>query len=210
MNEQAEADEQAAEGESLLEASAGEQPRPDPGSDSMDPLDRTLDEDLDESDEPRSVEALEAELQALREQSLRAKADYQNLKRRTQSDYEAGLKRTLQPLIDELLLVLDYLELALASPTTTDEARNLATGVEMTRVKLLQALESIEVHPIPAGGTFDPRLHDATASRAEADAEPGTILATTRKGYTWRELVLRPAQVVVAAAPETDAAGERG
>lgn len=203
MSEQARADEQAERG-SPAEAPTGGQPEP-----VSDPMDRTVDEDLEESDEPRSVEALEAELEALREQSLRAKADYQNLKRRTQNDYEAGLKRTLQPLIDELLLVLDYLELALASPTTTDEARNLATGVEMTRVKLLQALESIEVHPIPAGGTFDPRLHDAAASRVEADAQPGTILATTRKGYTWRELVLRPAQVVVAAAPEADAAEER-
>lgn len=174
-----------------------------------DPMDTTVDEDLDENDEPRTVEALEAELETLREQSLRAKADYQNLKRRTQSDYEAGLKRTLQPLIDELLLVLDYLELALASPTTTDEARNLATGVEMTRVKLLQALESIEVYAIPAGGSFDPRLHDATASRVEPGAEPGTILSTTRKGYTWREQVLRPAQVVVAAASGADAAPER-
>lgn len=155
------------------------------------------------------LQALEAEVESLREKWLRAQADYQNLRRRGQSDYEAGLKQTLTPLLDELLLVLDFLELALASPTTTPEAKNLATGVEMTRVKLLQALESVEVYPITTEGIFDPKLHDASESRLDPGAAPGTILETKRRGYTWKELVLRPAQVVVATGGDDESAEEK-
>jgi len=152
----------------------------------------------------KRIQELETEVEALREQGKRAQADYQNLRRRSRIEHEVGLKRTLEPLLHELFLVLDYLELALASPATTEETRNLATGVEMTRVKLLQALESVDVHPVPSEGIFDPLLHDAAETRTEPGAKPGTILETTRKGYTWKEQVLRPAQVVVAAAPEPD------
>lgn len=168
---------------------------------------RPTDEETDAREEPEQAQAraqdLEPELEALREQVLRAQADYQNLKRRAQSDYEAGIKRTLRPLVDELLLVLDFLELALASPATTPEARNLALGVEMTRTKLLQALEQVEVQPLVVGQRFDPALHEATETRAAPEVEPGTILAVKRKGFTWKEQVLRPAQVVVAAEPDS-------
>ena len=162
------------------------------------------DEGAPRYDEPEQAESrpqseLEADLEALREQVMRAQADYQNLKRRVQSDYEAGLRRTLRPLVDELLLVLDFLELALATPATTPDARNLAAGVELTRAKLLQSLEGIDVRPIVVGKRFDPALHEATESRQQASAAPGTILAVKRKGYSWKEQVIRPAQVVVAA-----------
>ena len=155
--------------------------------------------DEPEQADTRPQSELEADLEALREQVMRAQADYQNLKRRVQSDYEAGLKRTLRPLVDELLLVLDFLELALASPAGTPDARNLATGVELTRAKLLQALEGIDVRPLVVGERFDPALHEATETRNVESSEPGTILAVKRKGYTWKEQVIRPAQVVVAA-----------
>ncbi len=156
-------------------------------------------EAADERGTAEAADVVESELAALREQVLRAQADYQNLRRRTQHDYEAGLRRTLRPLIDELLLVLDFLELALSSPTTNDESRNLAAGVRMTQAKLVQALEAIDVRPIALGERFDPLLAEATETRAEPGAAPGTVLAVTRKGYTWKEQVLRPAQVVVAA-----------
>lgn len=148
------------------------------------------------------VRALRRENEELRERWMRAQADYKNLRRRGLEDLEKSLQRSLRPLLEELLLVLDFLELALASPTTTDESRNLATGIEMTRTKFLQALESAEVHPIPGEGRFDPALHEATGTRPAEEVEPGTILETTRRGYTWRGSVLRPAHVVVAADDE--------
>jgi molecular chaperone GrpE len=144
---------------------------------------------------------LEARCEELQQRLLRAQADYQNSRRRAQTEIESALFRTLQPLLDELLLVADYLDMALAAPAQGPEARNLAAGVELTRSKLLQALELSDVRPIPTAGRFDPAWHEAAESRSALDAEPGTILATVRPGYTWQGRVLRPARVIVAADP---------
>ena len=137
--------------------------------------------------------------QELEAKALRAHADYQNLKRRAQADLEAGLRRQMTPLLDDLLLVLDFLDMALASPATHEETKNLAMGVEMTRNKFVQALEASDVVAIDTTGKFDPTLHDAAEAIDDPDQEPGTILATLRRGYKWQEQVLRPAQVRVVA-----------
>lgn len=145
------------------------------------------------------VAELESECEELRTKWMRAQADYQNLKRRNAAEYEMGLKRALNPLFTDLLLVADYLDMALAMEPTSDEAKNLAMGVEMTRTKLLQSLEGAEVHPIATEGVFDPELHEATGTEEREDLPPGTILRVVRKGYTWRETVLRHAHVIVVA-----------
>ena len=152
-------------------------------------------------DSPPRASELEARCADMEARWLRAQADYQNLRRRTQQELDSALFRTLQPLLDELLLVMDYLDMALAAPATNAESKALAAGVELTRSKLSQALELVDVRTVPTGGTFDPALHEAGESRASADKPPGTILATTRPGYTWQGRILRPARVVVAAAP---------
>jgi molecular chaperone GrpE len=142
----------------------------------------------------------------------RAQADYQNLRRRLQGDIDAAVQRSKQSLLQELLLVVDYLEMALAAPLATEEAKNLAAGVEMTRTALLRALEREGVKPLAETGAFDPAFHEAVESIPADDGPPGRILATLRRGYTAGGHVLRPAQVRVAAAPartededETDA-----
>lgn len=159
------------------------------------------------SDEPAGASALEARCAELEARWLRTQADLQNVRRRAQQELDSALLRTLQPLLDELLLVLDFLDMALSAPTTTAEARTLAAGVGMTRAKLVQALELCDVRPIATTGTFDPSRHEAGESRASAEHAPGTILATLRPGYTWQGRILRPARVAVAAAPK-DAGAE--
>lgn len=154
------------------------------------------------------IAELESRCEDLEARWLRAQADYQNTRRRAQQELEGELLRTMQPLLDELLLVGDFLDMALSAPTTTPEARNLAAGVQMTRAKLTQALESVDVRPIDTTGTFDPTRHEAAETRAAEGAAPGSILATLRGGYTWQGRILRPARVVVAAAGGTgDRAG---
>lgn len=129
----------------------------------------------------------------------RAQADYQNLRRRAVTETDAAVRREIQPLLEELLLVLDFLEMALSSAAESEDARNLALGVEMTRTKLVQALEAAGVESIPTEGLFDPRIHEAVQTRRDENAEPGTVVETVRKGYRWHGHVLRPARVVVAA-----------
>jgi len=150
------------------------------------------------------IAELEAKCADLEAQALRAQADYRNLRRRSLIDGEAESKRLMQPLLEELLLTLDFLDLALASPATNEETRNLALGVQMTHAKFVQALESAQVREVPTRGAFDPTMHDAVDTRVVEGAEPGTIVETRRKGYIWQGSVLRPAQVVVVARPEAE------
>lgn len=155
-------------------------------------------------------ESLE-ELRAQRDEFLaswqRAQADYKNLRRRSQAELEAGVRRALQPLLEDLLLVLDHLDLALSSPAESEDARNLAAGVGLVRAQLVSALERAEVREVDASVAFDPERHQAVATVPTAEAEPGTVVDVVRKGYLWRDAVLRPAQVRVAA-PPTEGSGE--
>lgn len=160
--------------------------------------------------EPRTAEsALEAELQELRRRNedlqatcLRAQADYQNLRRRQLADIEAAVRRSQAPQLENLLLVLDHLEMALATEWETAEAKTLAAGVQMTRDQLLQALEREEVRPISTQGDFDPSLHEAVGTVETDEQPPGTILGVVRSGWTYRGAVLRPAHVKVATLPD--------
>ncbi|MAE28153.1 MAG: nucleotide exchange factor GrpE [Planctomycetes bacterium] len=129
----------------------------------------------------------------------RAQADYKNLRRRTLADIDSAVRRATQPLLLALLTAIDHLEMALAAPTESEEARNLAIGVGMTRDELLKSLETHGVKPIPEGGEFDPELHQAMATVQSDELEPGQIAATIRTGYKWGEHVLRHAQVQVVA-----------
>jgi molecular chaperone GrpE len=159
---------------------------------------------------PESVGDFEAVLRE-RDEYLaswkRAAADYQNLRRRLQSDLESAIARQKTGILSDLLLVLDYLDMALATPVTTDEGRNLHAGVEATRTALFAVLEREGARPIPDTGTFDPAIHDCVARVDVEGVEPGTIVEVLRRGYRLEGRILRPAQVKVAGATD-DSPGE--
>lgn len=147
------------------------------------------------------IASLEARCAELDDKAMRSMADYKNLRKRMFADSEAAVLRQLQPMLEELLFVLDFLDMALASTCESQDAKNLAMGVQMTRTKFAQVLEASDVKEIGTDGLFDPSLHDAKGAREEPGAEEGQILEVQRRGYTWQSKVLRPAQVIVAAAP---------
>ncbi|MHC4262632.1 MAG: nucleotide exchange factor GrpE [Planctomycetota bacterium] len=161
-----------------------------------------LPDDLDE------VDALRLELAETVSKWQRAQADYQNLKRRTQTDVENRLRRTMEPLLRNLLLVLDHLDMALMSPTESQDAKNLAIGVEMVRKQMMTALEESDVEPIEERGAFDPELHQAVGEVQSEEHEPGTIVETVRRGYRWRGRALRHGEVRVAAAQDGEQEAE--
>jgi len=131
----------------------------------------------------------------------RSQADYQNMRRRMQQELEAHARRGKQPLLSDMLLIMDQLELALAIPATNDEADGFRAGIELTRGQLMRSLENEGVTPVPVKGAFDPAVHQAMATVETTDVEPGEIVETMRRGYTWGDTVLRYAQVCVAAGP---------
>ncbi|HUR27187.1 MAG TPA: nucleotide exchange factor GrpE [Planctomycetota bacterium] len=170
------------------------------------PAEEESEDSLADEDSPAddaAFEELTRERDDYRARWQRAQADFQNLRRRTQSDIDVAVRRSQQSLLDGLLLAIDQLDLALAAPRAGAAADQLARGVEMTRAELLRTLATAGVRPmadLTPGDRFDPALHQAVASIPSDERDPGTIVEVVRTGYSWGELVLRAAQVVVASA----------
>lgn len=148
------------------------------------------------------LEALRSERDEFEQKWLRAQADFQNLRRRMGAEIDAAVARAKSDVLTEAVTVLDYLDMALAAPVTTEEAKNLKIGVEMTRGQLQALFDRLGVTPIDATGSFDPALHQAVATVETDELEPGAIVDVVRGGYRMGETVLRYAQVRVAAAPD--------
>jgi molecular chaperone GrpE len=148
------------------------------------------------------LEKLKAERDDLLAQLARARADYQNLRKRTQVDIDNSVRRSLEGLLQGLVLVVDHLDLALSAPAKGEEAQALARGVELTREQLLRTLAQEGAEPVLDTDEFDPNVHEAVSTLVTSEHPPGTIVAVLRRGWTWRGQVLRPAHVQVAAAPK--------
>lgn len=154
------------------------------------------------------LETARAERDEFEQKWLRAQADFQNLRRRTAEDVEAAVSRAKSEVLAEAITVLDYLDMALDAPVTTDEAKNLKVGVEMTRGQLQGLFDRLDVKPVVAEGIFDPALHQAVSTVETEEHEPGAIVDVVRGGWCMGDIVLRYAQVRVAAAPEAKETAE--
>jgi molecular chaperone GrpE len=166
-----------------------------------------------EAQEAQPVTAEEAA--ELKERLLRALADMENLRRRTQREVEDARKFAVTGFARDLLEVADNLGRALASvpPEAREQSefmKNLVLGVEMTGRSLQGAFEKHQVRRIEPqkGEKFDHKLHQAMFEVPTAEQAPGTIAQVVQGGYVIADRLLRPALVGVAkAAPQADAAG---
>ncbi len=151
-------------------------------------------------------EALIEENAKLKDEVMRAKADVQNIRRRSEQDVEKAHKFSTEKFARELLSVVDNLERAMASCPDSEEVKPFLEGVEMTQKSFLDTLKKFSVEAIdPEGHPFDPALHQAISMVDAPDAEPNTVLNVVQKGYTNHGRLLRPAMVVVSkAAPKVD------
>ena len=154
------------------------------------------DEDL-----AQSIEALTAELERTRQQQMRAVADYQNLRRRSEDERKEYARYTLTAVILNYLPVLDDLERALGSVDADIAGHRWVEGVRMVERKFRAVLEASGVQPIAADGEpFDPAQHEAVTY---APGPEGRVVAVIRAGYTVDGRVIRPAGVVVGNGQET-------
>ncbi len=158
-------------------------------------------------EEEAGSDAVEQDLAALLEDVTRERDEYLDLARRAKADFENYRKRATQQTADaekrgkadlarELLPAIDSLERALASADADADA--LAKGVSLVRDQLLATLERAGVEAYdPAGEKFDPSWHEALSTRPEEGVESGTVLETLDRGYRLDGQVLRAARVVV-------------
>jgi molecular chaperone GrpE len=140
----------------------------------------------------------QAELAAQEHQDayLRARADCDNMRKRSQTEIANAHKYAVENFVTELVPVKDSLEAALASETATVEA--LRSGVELTLRQLKAVFDKFSVKEVsPSGEKFDPHRHQAI-SMVDSSAEPNTVVQVLQKGYLLHDRVIRPALVTVA------------
>lgn len=127
-----------------------------------------------------------------------ARADLENLRKRSERHVKDAIKSANERLIGELLVILDDLELALKVGEKTGNKEALIEGIEMVLRKFEKILKSEGLGPIEAlGKPFDPRFHEAVM-KVEVPNEPeGTVVEELRKGYTLRGKVIRASMVKV-------------
>ena len=142
---------------------------------------------------------LAAEKAELGDRLLRARAEFENARRRAERERSEFLQFAAMDLVKELLPIADDFERALKVETTDSE---YAKGVELIYQRLIEALKKIGLEPIEtAGQRFDPNLHQAVDRVETEEAEDMAILGEYQRGYSFKGKLLRPAMVKVAVRP---------
>ena len=142
------------------------------------------------------LEAARAELEQLRADSLRERAELENQRKRLARDIDVARKFANERLLAALLPVIDSLEAGLA--VQGDTAAHLREGMELTLRQLMKvAADNGLVAVDPAGQPFNPEHHQAMSMVESADHAPGHVVQVYQKGWLLNDRLLRPALVTV-------------
>jgi molecular chaperone GrpE len=126
----------------------------------------------------------------------RLQAEFDNYRKRVMKDQAAAASRAGARLVENLLPVLDNFELAIAHGEG-------GAGVELVFKELRSALEREGLQEIAAeGAAFDPRIHQAVESHEDPNVSEPVVESVYRRGYMFKDQLLRPAMVVVANPPQ--------
>lgn len=141
------------------------------------------------------VAALREELEETKQQFLRARADYQNLQRRSQEERQEFGRYQLTSIVLNFLPVLDDLERAVEAASAQGAEEAWLEGVRLVQQKFKGVLEAAGVQEIHAlNQPFDPERHEAVGS---APGPEGQVVHLVQRGYALHDRVIRPAMVMV-------------
>ena len=131
---------------------------------------------------------------------LRLQAELENQRKRALRDVQNARKFGLEPLINDLLPVVDSMEMGLqAGRADNATIESLREGNELTLKMFASMLDKHGIAEVnPVGEKFDPEFHQAMSMQTVEGATPNTVVQVLQKGYTLNERLLRPALVMVA------------
>jgi len=161
----------------------------------------------------RKIEELEGQAASLEEELNKERAKVQNIRRRADEDIQEARKYGAYDLAFDLLNILDCLEMGMNCniEAPPEALQPFIKGVEITYQELTSVLRRNGIEEIPTDIPYDPNLHQVFECIDDSGYEPGTILDVKRKGYIYRDRVLRTALVSIAGSqtecPEEDKTG---
>jgi molecular chaperone GrpE len=179
----------------------------------------------EQPEESVDVDALQADRDQLFDRLQRLAAEFDNYRKRNAREQAAFADRANERLVKELIPILDDLGRALEAASEHEEAAKrpvrgsgpvegvrgnrevpptgdaVVDGVRLVHRALADLLAKQGLTEIETEGKFDPHVHEALLSQP-SEAEEGSVIEVVQKGYRLGDKVLRPARVVIAAAPE--------
>jgi molecular chaperone GrpE len=165
---------------------------------------------LPDSENPHAAEfavlqSLQAEVDSLKDQRLRALAEAENVRRRAEKEKNDASQYAVTKFARDMLGIADNFARALAAvpaeirAAADPQVKAVLDGVEATDRQLLQTLERYGVKAVDTSdGKFDPNLHQAIAEVPGNGKPAGSIVDVVQSGYMIGDRLLRPAMVTVA------------
>ena len=163
------------------------------------------DEMFEINDEALELEALRIERDEFRDRFMRALAEAENARKRSDKDRREAEQYGGSKLARDMLPVYDNMKRALE--TATDEQREISgallEGVELTMRELLNVFKKhgMELIAPEVGDRFDPQTHQAMFEAPVPGTKAGDIIQVAAEGFMLHDRLLRPAQVGVSSTP---------
>ena len=156
----------------------------------------------EQADSEDPMAGLQADLDRFRDLALRSQADFENYKKRSAREKEEAIKYANSALLERLVSIIDNFELGLAAAKEQGKQSPIYSGMVLVQKQISDLLSENGLQPIEAEGKrFDPNLHEAIAHEASDQVPEGIVLRQARRGYRFKDRLLRPAKVVVSSGP---------
>ncbi len=156
--------------------------------------------ELDERDQ--KIIELENEVAELKDKLLRRAAEFENYKRRTENDQLNLIKYAAEPIIINLLPIVDDFERSLLHIENAKDINAIKEGIKLVYDKLIKALKDHGVEKIESlGEPFDVEFHEALMQKPVEGVEPHTVVDEIEKGYKYKDKVIRHTKVIVSELP---------
>ncbi|MCM8529758.1 MAG: nucleotide exchange factor GrpE [Lentisphaeraceae bacterium] len=183
-----------------------------------------LDENIAENVVNEEVESQEAEdtgekkeadpqekIADLQNAVLRAKADFDNFRKRTQRDIADARAYSKMSTVEEILPIFDTFKMAMqAANMDNADLNTLLAGLNMIQNQFTQSFNALGVSEVDATGKdFDPKIHDAVVEQFSEELPVGKVISQQRSGYMMGEKLIRAATVIVSKGPETSESEEQ-
>ena len=142
----------------------------------------------------------ESKVKEQQDSVLRAKAEVENMRRRSEQEIDKARKFALNKFAEGLLPVIDNLERAMQAADAENEVvKPLFEGVELTHKTFVDTVAKFGLKEInPEGEVFNPEFHQAMSIQESPDHDSNTVIFVMQKGYELNGRVVRPAMVMVA------------
>lgn len=181
----------------------------EPGATSPEAAAHELAADAGHDPKDDEIARLAAEVAKFKDQWVRAAAEVDNVRKRSQREVEESSRYAITGFARDMVEVLENLSRASVSIPAekregNDLLKTLGEGVELTLQNLLNIFNRYGITRLdPQGQKFDHNFHQAVVQIERTDVPPGQVVQVVQSGYTIHDRLLRPAMVAVSKAPAT-------